>query len=343
MRPAILQFTAPKAATSARRQRGVTLVELMVALALGLLVTVALLKVYIDASRMYRFNEGLARLQENGRFALEFIRRDARAAGFWGCNSNATLSNGVSGTNAAFIDIAAGHIAGTQGEARANLPDAPDSISFRGGFGNGTALTAAMTSEAAELAVTSIAELTSPIAMVSDCENADIFAITAASELTLSHTAGANVSGSLSKVYKTDARVHPVRQSTYCIGDGVTPNVPSLKRTTDPGVSCPSGGEELIEGVENIQILYGEDTDADANGDNGDDVANRYVAAGTSGLDVDRIVSLRISILLRSIENNLTTNPAPYSFNGTTYIPGASDRYLRKVFTTTITLRNKVR
>ena len=72
-----------------RRQRGVTLVELMVALALGLLVTVALLKVYIDASRMYRFNEGLARLQENGRFALEFIRRDARAAAARGCGSRA--------------------------------------------------------------------------------------------------------------------------------------------------------------------------------------------------------------------------------------------------------------
>ena len=55
------------------RQRGVTLVELMIALAIGLLVTVAMLKVYVDASRMYRFNEGLARVQENGRFGLEFI------------------------------------------------------------------------------------------------------------------------------------------------------------------------------------------------------------------------------------------------------------------------------
>ena len=72
------------------RQRGVTLVALMIALAIGLLVTVAMLKVYVDASRMYGFNEGLARVQENGRFGLEFIRRDARVAGFWGCYSDAT-------------------------------------------------------------------------------------------------------------------------------------------------------------------------------------------------------------------------------------------------------------
>ena len=79
------QLSFNSARESLRHQRGVTLVELMVALALGLLITVAMLKVYVDASGLYRFNEGLARVQENGRFALEFIRRDARVAGFWGC------------------------------------------------------------------------------------------------------------------------------------------------------------------------------------------------------------------------------------------------------------------
>jgi len=72
---------------NSRRQHGVTLIELMVALVVGLLVLGALIKVYVDMSSMYRFNEGLARVQENGRFALEFIRRDARKAGFWGCKS----------------------------------------------------------------------------------------------------------------------------------------------------------------------------------------------------------------------------------------------------------------
>ncbi len=45
------------------RQHGVTLIELMVALAIGLIATAAMLKVYMDASRIYRFNDGLARLQ----------------------------------------------------------------------------------------------------------------------------------------------------------------------------------------------------------------------------------------------------------------------------------------
>ena len=76
-------------------------------------------------------------------------------------------------------------------------------------------------------------------------------------------------------------------------------------------------------------------------GTNGDGTANRYVAFGTSDLDIDRIVSVRISLLVRSLNNNLTTEPAPYTFNGSIVTPVATDKYLRKVFTTTVTLRNK--
>ena len=90
-----------------------------------------------------------------------------------------------------------------------------------------------------------------------------------------------------------------------------------------------------------MQIVYGEDTDADGDGANGDGTANRYVAFGASGLDIDRIVSVRISVLVRSINNNLTTEPSPYTFNGITVTPESTDKYLRKLFTTTVTLRNK--
>ena len=91
-----------------------------------------------------------------------------------------------------------------------------------------------------------------------------------------------------------------------------------------------------------MQILYGEDTDADADGTNGDRTANRYVDFGVDDdFDPDRIVSVRISLLARSINNNLTTEPSPYTFNGITVTPESTDKYLRKIFTTTITLRNK--
>tara|TARA_Y100001934_G_scaffold181109_1_gene214259 strand:- start:3990 stop:5024 length:1035 start_codon:yes stop_codon:yes gene_type:complete len=324
------------------RQRGVTLVELMIALAIGLLVTVAMLKVYVDASRMYRFNEGLARVQENGRFALEFIRRDARVAGFWGCYSNAALTNGISATSGAYINVGAGHITGTSDDGL----NSSDSITFRSATGSGALVTSGMSGTGDSVTVGSIGALSTDTAvLISDCEDGDLFQVTGIAGTALAHAAGAdaNISPNLNKAYAAGARVYEARQATFCIGPGADPAQPALRRLVNPapGQTCASNGDELLEGVENMQIVYGEDTDADADGANGDGTANRYVAFGASGLDIDRIVSVRISVLVRSINNNLTTEPSPYTFNGITVTPGSADKYLRKVFTTTITLRNK--
>ena len=336
------QLSFNSARESVRRQYGVTLVELMVALALGLLITVAMLKVYVDASRMYRFNEGLARVQENGRFALEFIRRDARVAGFWGCYSDAPLTNQISATSDAWLDVAAGHITGTNDDGL----NSADSITFRSATGSGTLVNTTMTAASDSVSVDSVATITSGMAaLISDCDNGDIFQVTDISGTSLAHAAGTNTntSANLSKPYASGSRVYQAQQSTFCIALGADPSQPSLRRLTNPtsGQTCASNGDELIEGVENMQILYGEDTDADSEGANGDGTANRYVPIGTASLDIDRVVSVRLSLLARSLNNNLTTAPSPYTFNGTAVTPGATDKYLRKVFTTTITLRNK--
>jgi type IV pilus assembly protein PilW len=336
------QLPFQSARESLRRQRGVTLVELMVALALGLLITVAMLKVYVDASRMYRFNEGLARVQENGRFALEFIRRDARVAGFWGCYSDAPLTNQISTTSSAWVDVDAGHIAGTNDDGL----NSADSITFRSATGSGTLVNTAMTAASDSVSVNSVATITSGMAaLISDCDNGDIFQVTGISGTSLAHAVGANTntSANLSKAYASGSLVYQAQQTTFCIAPGADPSQPSLRRLTNPtsGQTCASDGLELLEGVENMQILYGEDTDADSEGANGDGTANRYVPIGTASLDIDRVVSVRLSLLARSLSNNLTTEPSPYTFNGTAVTPGATDKYLRKVFTTTITLRNK--
>ena len=326
------------------RQQGVTLVELMIALAIGLLVTVAMLKVYVDASGMYRFNEGLARVQENGRFALEFIRRDARVAGFWGCNSNAKPNPGIKEASDAYIDVDR-YITGTEGG-----DNDPDSITFRSATGSGSLVTVGMSNTGDNVTVEIPNALKKNMAvLISDCENGDVFQITDISGSALAHAAGANASPNLSKAYAAGARVYEARQATYCVADGEGKDkkgnpIPSLRRAKGKGsADACKAGEELLEGIENMQILYGEDTDADAEGANGDGTANRYVAFGTSGLDRDRIVSVRISLLARSINDNLTTEPAPYAFPDpdTTVTPASTDKYLRKVFTTTITLRNK--
>lgn len=67
--------------------RGVTLVELMIAMMLGLLVVGSASAIFISNRQTYRATEGLARVQENGRMAFELMSRDLRDAGSNPCGN----------------------------------------------------------------------------------------------------------------------------------------------------------------------------------------------------------------------------------------------------------------
>lgn len=89
----------------------------------------------------------------------------------------------------------------------------------------------------------------------------------------------------------------------------------------------------LIPGVENMQVLYGEDI-------NGDRQADRYVAPNFASLNINHVVSLRMSVLLRTteeIDKTLDTNT--YYLSGTTFNP-TDDFRIRRVIHLTVHLRN---
>lgn len=78
----LLQARAAK-----RGQHGFSLVELMIALALGILVVGAAFAIFHSNQRSYQANQGLNRIQENARIAFELISRDLRAAGGSACSN----------------------------------------------------------------------------------------------------------------------------------------------------------------------------------------------------------------------------------------------------------------
>lgn len=71
--------------TGSRKEVGVSLIELMVALAIGTLLLLGLVEVFSASRTAYQLSTGLARTQENGRFALDILQRDIRMAGHNGC------------------------------------------------------------------------------------------------------------------------------------------------------------------------------------------------------------------------------------------------------------------
>ena len=65
-------------------QRGVTLVELMVSMLLGIVLSGGLVSAYLTAKRSHYYDDQMARIQENGRYAMRLLSRELRMTGFRG-------------------------------------------------------------------------------------------------------------------------------------------------------------------------------------------------------------------------------------------------------------------
>jgi type IV pilus assembly protein PilW len=192
--------------------------------------------------------------------------------------------------------------------------------------------------------------------MVADCLNAHIFRVSnvvdnlAANTQTISHAAGANFNTTANfcnedssaaicstgeeKAYSYDSEILQFQAFTYFIRNGAGGS-PALWRYNHNLSVSARNPVELIEGVENMQIMYGIDT-------NDDDVIDVYENAQTveNNSQWDQVISARISLLARTLEDNITIEDQAIVFNGQN-IPGDDGR-LRRIFTSTIGVRNRV-
>ncbi|WP_296825280.1 PilW family protein [Thiobacillus sp.] len=91
------------------QQKGFTLVELLIAMTLGLVILLAIGSIYIGSRATFRMQDDNARLQETGRYALEVFGRSIRQAGFWNMPiSPVSKATGFGGTAITGVDGAAG-------------------------------------------------------------------------------------------------------------------------------------------------------------------------------------------------------------------------------------------
>jgi len=72
-------------------QQGFSIVELLVAVVISMLLLTGVIQVFFSSKQTYASNEAASRLQENGRFALEFIAQSARHAGYVEAANSTTL------------------------------------------------------------------------------------------------------------------------------------------------------------------------------------------------------------------------------------------------------------
>ena len=103
------------------RQQGVSLVEIMVSLVAGLILTAGVIQIFIANKQTYRVNNASARIQENARFALETLGRYLRIAGYKsnGQIDDETAFPAVPSANPIDLGFSAGQVlSGTDSEVR---------------------------------------------------------------------------------------------------------------------------------------------------------------------------------------------------------------------------------
>src|SRR5690606_35489071 len=92
--------------TARRPQRGMSVVELMVALGISATLLAGVVGVYVSMFQGDRTQEAVSRIQESGRFALNFLSQEVRTAGYFGCSStldrSADINNTMAGIPASF-------------------------------------------------------------------------------------------------------------------------------------------------------------------------------------------------------------------------------------------------
>ncbi|KZZ31975.1 hypothetical protein A3757_21180 [Oleiphilus sp. HI0117] len=373
---------------------GLSLIELMIAMTISSLLLIGVTSIYFNARESDKFISELSRIQESGRHALNFLAQDIRMAGYQGCMNpdpeEAYIK--IRAHNPPTSDFFSTALSGFEVPSVAWAQDAnidPVTGVSRGDYfkdedftkealiGSDILVVQRLTTDSAELSadmVTSDEDVVLvdnemefeqfDIAVIANCNNADMFRISedpeATATITLSHGLITNSDDIFIGPYTRNARVRGFESTIYFVantGRTTETGVPinALFRAKDKMVNKANPEfdvEELIEGIDSMQILYGElNSDPQHVTADGEVISGlRYVTADNV-TDMKYVKSIQLGLLVSGSREVLTNNDdATYILPGeeiqpegkfgstVTYEP---DRRLRREFSQTIQLRNR--
>lgn len=308
------------------RQSGFTLVEIMIAMVLGLIIVAGVIQIFISNNQAYRVTDSHSKLQDNARFALEVLSRDIRSAGFSGCRAIEDM-NVVTIADApvpATID-ANTVITGNNGSPTVWTPALPavlgavvvgtDVITVQRGQSCGGNLVGNIGSSNGNIQIfnpNTCSVSAGDVLMIADCTDAHVFRATNAStgtgQQTIAHANSSNQANHFckrypslphagscnagdAKLYDFDAELLVFSSATYFIRNGANGN-PALWVYNNNAAASGNNPIELIEGIEDMQIQYGSDT-------NDDDIVDNYRDANVvdAANEWNLVVSARINLL----------------------------------------------
>lgn len=316
--------------------RGLSLVELLISIGLGVFVLLGLMSFVGTSNRNFVATTSLARMQETGRLAVDLLGNEVRRSGFWaGINYDKSLTEVVGGSLPPFE--------GTQATCAQLLQDRRFSRLLDQnlhGINNSNAGYGCLMPNRGAGRYLRGDFFTVRYASsdgVSTLTDNEVFMRIAPFEGRM--FLGDQRNNAENQVFDPVARVHRVNANAYYVGDSgrvcAGEPIPSLFRIglTDQGTTRPVV-QELLPGVEQLQIQYLEGT--------------RYRNGGQVG-NYDNVSAVQLWVLVRSEcpEHDLESLQASvqaYEMGDQTYQPNSVQdrRYRRKLFRQVFTRRNRV-
>ncbi|MBT3427231.1 MAG: hypothetical protein HOL98_14695 [Gammaproteobacteria bacterium] len=193
-------------------------------------------------------------------------------------------------------------------------------------------------------------DITDDLALIHDCEKSTMFEVTsiavAGGQATIGHVIEADLAGqprnsfaalAVNNSFNTDASVSAIDTITYFIAPGAGTNNEGNTPLALWRKMRTSAPVEMVEGVEDMQLLFGVDSDNDT-------IPNQYTTANLVA-DFNTVITVRISLTVNSIDTVGATQAPSLGCLGSgglqDCISGqAYDGLLRRTFTSTVQLRN---
>lgn len=347
-------------------QVGLSLVELMIALALSTTLILGIFTVYLDSSKTSRVSSSLARIQESGRVGLEIMARDLRMVGFQGCADPSSVTMNIIADNpptGSFFDTTlrgwevnnASWAAGTEYDGttiESNAVIGSDVVAVQRGETIDVQITGNMNGTNANIQVEGNDITTfnqNDAVLISDCENADLFRISSNPDSgTWAHAQNVNSSNRLSQAYNESATIMRFSSTVYFVAetgrlDSRGNPIRALYRGTNNLLNQATTTfqiDELVEGVESLQVEYGESVG----------VGNIRYRSADAVTNMTGVVSVRVGLLISDADSvRDTVDTSNYDLPAELITPAGGagavthpqDERLRRTFVSTVQLRNR--
>ncbi|SEA47971.1 PilW family protein [Microbulbifer marinus] len=353
---------------SLKRQRGLSLIELMIGILLSALLLMGVLQIFDGNRNIMRMQTEFARVQESGRFAMDLLLQEIRMADFWGCAPPASSvrnhldpkdpdylagyddvygvligSNGIGGENNVGANATVGGLKVVEGTDMLILGGTDDACRGRGN------MVPSVNAQAMHVSPNCALE-PGQIVLIANCESGELMTITSVQgkggctgggggggnnepeKLTITHNSGnCNMPGAvdnlkqspLQRQYGADARILTPYLRTFFIAEN---QFGTSLYVSESGV----GTQELVPRIENMQILYG----ADSDGDDAVDVWGR-----ADEVEMKKVLNIRVQLVVAS-ENSVQADDLEITdLDGKKW--DYTDRKLRKIYLSSAKVRNR--